>query len=95
MRLDKHYGASWVEAFTAAFRAGDHEQTSAMLSEISYWGRENIVDYRDASEGLEEIVDGLHRLGVALPAGVAAWRDAFTNIATTAERPSLTCRAAL
>ena len=60
MRLDKHYGASWVEAFTAAFRAGDHEQTSAMLSEISYWGRENIVDYRDASEGLEEIVDGLH-----------------------------------
>jgi len=95
MRLDKHYGASWVEAFTAAFRAGDHEQTSAMLSEISYWGRENIVDYRDASEGLEEIVDGLHRLGVALPAGVAAWRDAFTNIATTAERPSLTCRARL
>ena len=95
MRLDKHYGASWVEAFTAAFRAGDHEQTSAMLSEISYWGRENIVDYRDASEGLEEIVDGLHRLGVALPAGVAAWRDAFTNIATTAERPSLTRRARL
>ena len=95
MRLDKHYGASWVEAFTAAFRAGDHEQTSAMLSEISYWGRENIVDYRDASEGLEEIVGGLHRLGVALPAGVAAWRDAFTNIATTAERPSLTCRARL
>ena len=95
MRLDKHYGASWVEAFTAAFRAGDHEQTSAMLSEISYWGRENIVDYRDASEGLEEIVDGLHRLGVALPAGVAAWRDAFTNIATTAERPSLSRRARL
>ena len=95
MRLDKHYGASWVEAFTAAFRAGDHEQTSAMLSEMSHWGRENIVDYRDASEGLEDIVDGLHRLGVALPAGVAAWRDAFTNIATTAERPSLTRRARL
>ena len=95
MRLDKHYGASWVEAFTAAFRAGDHEQTSAMLSDMSYWGRDNIVDYRDASEGLEEIVDGLHRLGVALPAGVAAWRDAFTNIATTAERPSLTRRARL
>ena len=73
VRLDKHYGASWVEAFTAAFRAGDHEQTSAMLSEMSHWGRENIVDYRDASEGLEDIVDGLHRLGVALPAGVAAW----------------------
>ena len=50
--------------------------------------------HTDTYEGLAEIVDGLHRLNVAVPAGIAAAHDAL-NLVTRAERPSLTRRARL
>ena len=105
--IDKVSAATWVDTYSAAFRAGDGAQTSAMLSDISHWSRENLADlcanyanYTDASEGLDVIVDGLHRLNVAVPIGVTTARDAFKLIATknmaiTAERPSLSRRAKL
>ena len=102
--INKQSAATWVDTYSAAFRAGDGAQTSAMLSDMSHWSRENLADlcanYTDASEGLDVIVDGLHRLNVAVPVGVTTARDAFKLIATknmaiTAERPSLSRRARL
>ena len=101
LRLDKQTAADWIDTYSAAFRAGDGAQTSAMLREMSLWSRQSLAahlaDYRDASEGLDVIIDGLRRLRVAVPASMIAARDACMLAAgmTVTEQPSLTRRARL
>ena len=101
LRLDKQTAADWVDTYSAAFRAGDGARTSTMLSEMSLWSRQSLAahlaDYRDASEGLDVIIDGLRRLRVAVPASMIAARDACMLAAgmTVTEQPSLTRRARL
>ena len=89
--LDRESGAEWVDAISAAKQAGDWAETSSMVSALD---RMISQGHTDTYEGLAEIVDGLHRLNVAVPAGIAAAHDAL-NLVTRAERPSLTRRARL
>ncbi len=93
--LDREVGAEWVETFAAAKQAGDWAETSRMLSALDSTAWQGFADYRETCEGLAEIVDGLNRLNVALPAGVAASRDFFKGLMTTPERAPLTRRARL
>ena len=89
--LDRESGAEWVDAISAAKQAGDWAETSSMVSALD---RMISQGHTDTYEGLAEIVDGLSRLNVAVPAGIAAAHDAL-NLVTRAERPSLTRRARL
>ena len=91
--IDKEYGAAWVDTFSAAFRAGDSATTSEMLSDLSGGGRLVAAFHRDTCEFLDEIVNGLHRLNVAVPANVTAAHGIYKSLVT--ERAPLTRRAKL
>ena len=89
--IDKEYGAAWVDTFCAAFRAGDSATTSEMLSDLSGGGRLVAAFHTDTCEFLDEIVNGLHRLNVAVPANVTAAHGIYKSLVT--ERAPLTRRA--
>ena len=91
--IDKEYGAAWVDTFSAAFRAGDSATTSEMLSDLSGGGRLVAAFHTDTCEFLDEIVNGLHRLNVAVPANVTAAHGIYRSLVT--ERAPLTRRAKL
>ncbi len=91
--IDKEYGAAWVDTFSAAFRAGDSATTSEMLSDLSGGGRLVAAFHKDTCEFLDEIVNGLHRLNVAVPANVTAAHGIYKSLVT--ERAPLTRRAKL
>ena len=91
--IDKEYGAAWVDTFSAAFRAGDSATTSEMLSDLSGGGRLVAAFHTDTCEFLDEIVNGLHRLNVAVPANVTAAHGIYKSLVT--ERAPLTRRAKL
>ena len=91
--IDKEYGAAWVDTFSAAFRAGDSATTSEMLSDLSGGGRLVSAFHTDTCEFLDEIVNGLHRLNVAVPANVTAAHGIYKSLVT--ERAPLTRRAKL
>ena len=64
-----------------------------MLSDLSGGGRLVAAFHTDTCEFLDEIVNGLHRLNVAVPANVTAAHGIYKSLVT--ERAPLTRRAKL
>ena len=86
-------GALWAEKYSAAVQAGDFGEADILLSAMDDVQRQNLDGVRDVCECLDEIVDALHRVNVAVPANFIAARATLKNLVT--ERPSLTRRARL
>ena len=94
MGFDRLGGLEWVDSFSLA---NDAERTDHLRA-LGNWGRSELAKQKEIFEGVDEMVEGLHRLNLVMPASVIPLRDAHIPnpyAERVSEKPPLTRRARL